>query len=136
VMIGVEVARLACLRATDEEITELEANVEHAAEYDGAADPEGWIKVQIEFHRILARMSHNPILITLTSAVTELTLQFIRQVGPSSTRTIMPLRRAMIRHLRSRDVDAADAAMRAHLLRLQRQYLKRQKNIADLDPPA
>lgn len=126
VMIGVEVARLACLRATEDEIAELESHVEYAAAYDGSADPEGWMRVQIEFHRILSRMSHNPILMTLTSAIIELTLPVIRQVGPSTPRAIMPLRRAMLKHLRTRESDAAAAAMRTHLLRLQRQYLKRQ----------
>jgi GntR family transcriptional regulator, transcriptional repressor for pyruvate dehydrogenase complex len=125
-IIGVEVAKLACLRATDSEIAELEVNVEYAAAYDGSADPEGWMQVQLEFHRILARMSHNPILMTLTSAITELTIPLIRKIGPSTTAAIMPLRRAMLRHLRSKDADAAAAAMRAHLLRLQREYLKRQ----------
>ena len=124
VLVGVESARLACLRATPEEIDELEANVVEAEAAVRAGDHKHRREINLEFHRMLARMSHNPILVTLTGVVTALTLQFVEKREPTPVSSVMPLRRQMLKHLRARDAEGAARAMRTHLLRMQRLYLQ------------
>jgi GntR family transcriptional repressor for pyruvate dehydrogenase complex len=124
VLVGVEAARLACLRATAAEIDELEANVVQAEAAVRAGDHRHRREINLEFHRKLARMSHNPILVTLTGVVTALTLQFVEKLSPTPVRSVMPLRRQMLKHLRERDAEGAASAMRTHLLRMQQIYLQ------------
>jgi GntR family transcriptional repressor for pyruvate dehydrogenase complex len=125
VLIGVEVARLACLRASDEEIDALEDAIETAESVAKEGDVARRIEINLEFHRMLSRMTHNPILIMLTTAVSAVTLEFVKQIGPTPARPVMLLRRRMLKHLRGRDAEGAADAMRDHLLRLQRLYLKK-----------
>lgn len=124
VLLGVEVARLACLRASDQEIDALEANIvaaEAAVRSDNTALR---TEINLEFHRMLARMSHNPLLVTLTNAVMVVTAQVSKGMVPMSDRSVMPLRRRLLAHLHARDAAAAAEEMREHLLRVQRHYLK------------
>ncbi len=124
VLIGTEVARLACLRASEEEIDALERNVEAAEAAVRAGQTALRTELNLEFHRMLSRMTHNPLLVTLTSTVTAVTGQFGKGMLPMSDRAVMPLRRHLLAHLRARDADAAAQAMREHLLRVERHYLK------------
>lgn len=124
VILGTEVARLACERASDLEIDGLERNIE-AAE-DAVRRDEIGLRTQLnlEFHRILARMTHNPLLVMLTNAVTAVTLEFGAGMVPMASRSVMPLRRRLLAHLRARNADAAAEEMRTHLLRVEQHYLK------------
>ena len=124
VIIGVEVARLACLRATEEEIDDLEANVVAAEQAVRQGNTKLRTELNLEFHRKLARMTRNPLLATLTATVINLTHEFGKDMVPMTDRSVMPLRRHLLAHLRARDAVAAAAEMHTHLLRLQRYYLK------------
>lgn len=130
VLVGTEVARLACLRATDAEIDELQANVEAAEQAVREGKTPLRTELNLEFHRILSRMTHNPLLVTLTTTVTKVTRDFSKSMVPLSDRAVMPLRRHMLAHLRSRDAAAAEEEMRTHLLRAERHYLKHDKDHA------
>ena len=123
-MIGVEVVTRACERCTAEEIDALEANVELAEQAAALGDFSARTEINLEFHRMLARMTRNPILVTLTDAVTTMTAKFVHAIGPTPNASVMPLRRKLLRHLRARDAESAADAMRAHLLRLQKLYLE------------
>ena len=123
-MIGVEVVMRACERCTPEEIDALAANVVQAEAAAAKGDLARRTQINLEFHRMLARMTRNPILVTLTDAVTTITGRFVQVVGPTPNASVMPLRRKLLRHLRTRDAAAAAEAMRSHLLRLQKLYLK------------
>ncbi len=122
-LLGVEVARLACRRCTPGDLDALEANVALAEQAVRAGDVEGRTQINLEFHKLLARMTRNPILVTLTDAVAQITEQFVRQVGATSNRSVMPLRRRLLHHLRQRDAEAAALEMKSHLLNLQKLYL-------------
>ncbi|VTU30688.1 FadR/GntR family transcriptional regulator [Variovorax sp. PBL-E5] len=122
-LIGVEVVRLACQRCTPEEVDAIEQNVVLAEQAAKENDFARRTAINLEFHRMLARMTRNPLLITLTDAVTAITAKFVNEVGPTSNRSVMPLRRQLLGHLRAREADAAAQKMRNHLLRLQKIYL-------------
>jgi DNA-binding FadR family transcriptional regulator len=124
VLLGVEVARLACLRASDREIDALEENIVAAEAAVRSGNTPLRTELNLEFHRMLARMTHNPLMVTLTNAVTVVTAQVSKGMVPMSDRSVMPLRRRLLAHLRARDTAAAAAEMHDHLLRVQRHYLK------------
>ncbi len=124
ILIGVEVVQLACKRCTVEEIDALEENVKLAEQAARDNDFSRRTAINLEFHRMLARMTRNPLLVTLTEAVTAITQRFVDEVGPTSNRSVMPLRRQLLGHLRARDSEAAGERMRSHLLRLRTIYLR------------
>lgn len=123
-LIGVEIVRLACERGTEEELAELERNVQLAAEAVKARDAARRTAINLEFYRILARMTHNPLLEIVTDAVMAITLRFVEEFMRTSDTTVMPFRRALLDDLRRRDCEAAADRMREHLLRLQKIYLR------------
>ena len=124
ILVGVEVARLACARATDAEIDELEANVEAAEQAVSARDYVQRTELNLEFYRILARMTRNPILATVNDAVTAITRKFVEEVGRTSNQSVMPFRRRFIEKMRARECEDAAELVRAHLLNLQEIYLR------------
>ena len=124
ILVGVEVARLACVRATDAEIDELEANVaaaEHAASSRNYALR---TELNLEFYELLARMTRNPILATVTDAVIAITRKYVDEVGRTSNQSVMPFRRRFIEKMRARECEDAAELVRAHLLNLQEIYLR------------
>lgn len=122
-LIGVEVVRLACERGSEEEMLELERNVEQADAAAKAGDAPRRTLLNLEFYRILARMTQNPLLEIVTDAVMTITLKFVEDFLRTSNITVMPFRRELLRILRRRDPDAAADLMRDHLLKLQKIYL-------------
>lgn len=122
-LIGVEVVRLACQRGTPEELAELEHNVQLADEAAKAGEVERRTVINLEFYRLLARMTHNPLLEIVTDAVMAITLRFVEEFMRTSTVTVMPFRRKLLEDLHRRDCEAAAERMREHLLRLQKVYL-------------
>ncbi|MBN9425407.1 MAG: FadR family transcriptional regulator [Burkholderiales bacterium] len=123
------VVREACRLASAEELDALEANVHEAQEAERAGDFERRSAVHLEFHRMLARMTGNPIIVVMMSAVIELLAHFIRQIGARENPYVVPSRKRLLKHLRARDADAAVLEMTALLKRLQRGYLSRVDSI-------
>lgn len=119
------VVRVACERATDEDLEALEANIEaaKAAEAKGDFDERG--RLNREFHVILARATRNPIMAITTESVMAVFGQFIARIGlgPGDNPFVLPSRRRFMKHLRARDADAAVAEMTKSLKRLQTKYL-------------
>lgn len=122
-LIGVDIARLACERRTDDELSILEDNVKEAEDAVRAGDVKRRTMVNLEFYRVLARMTHNPLLEVITDAVMTVTLKFVEEFMRTSDVTVMPFRRRLLADLRARDGDAAAEHMREHLLKLQKVYL-------------
>lgn len=109
-----QIARLAARRATDANLMELDGVLRHTTEQLTAA---GSVKLDLEFHLLLAQASQNPLLSslnTLTSTWTRSVREFshatthARQVSHRGHRTILDA-------VMDRDQDAAGAAMFNHL---------------------
>lgn len=124
VLIGVEVVRLACQRGTDEEIDALEENVNAAVAAVKAGDLQLRTEFNLDFHRMLARMTGNSLLVAITDGVIATTKQFVEHFSRTPTSYVMPFRRRLLKLLRERDAEGAAAEMRRHLLQQQRLYLK------------
>jgi len=123
IVIGTEVARLACLRRTPADLAALRRNVEEAEAATAEGDVARRAAVNYEFHRLLARAAQNPVLIVLTDALMEMTRHFVERIGYMPNRYVMPSRRRLLDCLERRDGGAAAKEMAAMLKRLQRFHL-------------
>ena len=123
IVIGTEVARLACARRSKEDLEALEANVAAAEAATAKGDVVNRALVNYEFHRLLARAARNPVLIILTDALMEMTRHFVESVGYMPNRYVMPSRRRLLACLRGKDGAAAAKEMERMLKRLQRFHL-------------
>jgi GntR family transcriptional regulator, transcriptional repressor for pyruvate dehydrogenase complex len=116
--------RVACERAGAEDLEALTANIasaERAARdkinfFDQAA-------IHLDFHRILARATKNPVMVIVMEALLDLMQHFIRAIGQQRNPWVLPSRRRFMKHFEARDSEAAVAEMEQHLERLNRYYL-------------
>ena len=127
IIIGTEVARLACARRTRIDLATLEKNVADAADATASGDMRQRAEINHEFHRLLARATRNPVLIILTDALMEMTRAFVDAIGYQPNPFVLPSRRRLLAALHARDADAAAKEMKRMLLRLQRTHLARFK---------
>jgi GntR family transcriptional repressor for pyruvate dehydrogenase complex len=119
------VVREACRRASPADLAALRQNVADAEAADKAGDFPRRAEKNIEFHRILAGMTGNPIMVVLVGGVLDVLRQFIQSIGDYPNRHVLPSRRRFIAHLEAGDADAAVAEMEASLKKLQRTYLSK-----------
>lgn len=117
--------REACARATPADIEALTKNVEAAEEAMRQDDFPARAATNLEFHRILARMTGNPIMVIVMNGVLNVLAEFIGQVGHYENAYVLPSRRRFLKHIAARDADAAVAEMESILKRLQRSYLSK-----------
>lgn len=121
------IVRETCRRASEQDLARLEANIERAAAANAAGDFEARAQLHFEFHRLLAQMTGNPVMIVVMNGVVDILAHFVRQLGQQENAYVLPSRRRLLRHLRARDAEAAVREMTSHLKRLQRAYLSRLK---------
>lgn len=124
------VVREACRRATPADIAALRDNVDAAEAAAKGGDFALRAETNIEFHRILARMTGNPIMVVIVVGVLDVLRQFIASIGEYPNRHVLPSRRRFIEHLAAGDADAAVAEMQDSLLKLQKTYLSRLPGLA------
>lgn len=126
------IVREACLRATPADIEELQRNVAVAAEASRRGDFPLRAATHQDFHRVLARMTGNPVMVTVMNGLLEVLAEFIDQIGSQANAFVLPSRRRFMKHFAVGDAAAAVAEMEASLKRLQRNYLSQmERNAAD-----
>jgi GntR family transcriptional regulator, transcriptional repressor for pyruvate dehydrogenase complex len=116
--------RAACERATPDDIKALNDNIAAAERaecdkvdfYDQAA-------IHLEFHRIIARATQNPVMEIVMEALIDVMQHFIRAIGQTRNPWVLPSRRRFMKHFAAGDVEAAVTEMGQHLERLNRYYL-------------
>ncbi len=124
VMIEAIAVRAACERATSGDIDAMKANIaaaekavrENIGFYDQAA-------IHLDFHRIIARATKNPVMVIVMEALIEVMRQFIEAIGQKRNPWVIPSRRRFIKHFEAGESDAAVEEMEEHLERLNRHYL-------------
>ena len=119
------VVRIACARATEEDLDALTANVDEAERLIKARRFEEKIDVQIEFHNILARCTRNAVMQMLMGATMEVMRDFAHAAGGERNDLTIKARRRLLAALRKRDAEAAVAAMTDHLEELRERYRDR-----------
>lgn len=124
------VVREACQRATSEQIELLRENVRQAEKANERGDLDERAEVNLEFHRILARMTGNPVVVIVMDSLLAVLRHFVHTIGPYENSFVLPSRKRFIKLMESRDVDGAITEMESSLKRLQRSYLSLAKEAA------
>ena len=117
------IVRAACARAKAADLAALHANIETALAAHRRNDFFAGAEIHLEFHRLLARITRNPVLVLMMDAVMDVMRQFLSSIGPAENPYVLPSRKRFMQHLAARDADAAVAEMEQHLKRLHRRYL-------------
>lgn len=121
VMVEVQGVRLACERATEDEVAELRAAAERI---DAARDIVEKARLDAAFHSRLAQASGNPVIETMFMSIIELVFGHILRSSaqPALTETANPFHHEVVDAISRHDRDGAEAAMREHLLVSLRAY--------------
>ena len=116
------VVRIVAKRATPKDLAALEANVDEAERLFKAKRYDDKIDIHIEFHNLLARATHNTVMIMLMGALMEVMRDFAHAVGGERNDLTIKARRRLLERLRKRDADGAASAMAEHLDSLHQRY--------------
>jgi GntR family transcriptional repressor for pyruvate dehydrogenase complex len=114
-MLEVEIAGLAALQATGDDVAELTGILD---KMETVLDiPEAFVAVDADFHRELARTTHNPLLIILLDSIRDL-MQEVRLLvtrHPDLQQKVIPDHRKILERVAANDPDGARQAMEEHL---------------------
>ena len=128
ILLTEDVIRLACTRATSEDLAQLDDDIAQFEIQQNDLLPSSARVVRItDFYRLLAEASHNEVLVMLTNSLTEIVQQRVNNVGPDPLANVAQMRRKFMKALRNADADASVAQMTAHLNRVEAQLIKREK---------
>jgi len=113
-ILEVEIARLAAERASDEDVavlTEICERMEAAIDDVAAA-----ALLDVEFHRAIARSTHNELFLVLLDAIGDALLEVRREnLSVGSGAETIALHRRILERIAAHDPDGACAAMKEHL---------------------
>jgi DNA-binding FadR family transcriptional regulator len=127
--------RLACQRATEAELDAIEADIDYHAELFRQGRGSRNVHSVGEFYRLIARATHNEVIVMLVDALSEIVRTLLARIDPKPREDIIQVRRKVLRQLRARDADKACAAMTLHLKHLN-EYLEAQSREHGLQVPA
>lgn len=108
--------RLACERATEEELDAIEADISYHSQLFEQGKGSRNSKSVIRFYELIARATHNDIIVMMMDALSEVIRTLLSRVGPNPRKDIMEVRRQVLLLLRERNAAAATEAMTQHLL--------------------
>lgn len=118
--------RLACQRASEAELDAIGADIDHhTALFRQGGGSRNTHSVG-EFYRLLARATHNEVIVMLVDALSEIVRTLLARIDPKPREDIIAVRRQVLQHIRARDADRACDAMAAHLRNLN-DYLEAQR---------
>jgi GntR family transcriptional repressor for pyruvate dehydrogenase complex len=127
-MLEVEVAGLAAVRATEEDVAQMRKTCElmEAEEGVDAASVH-----DVEFHRAIARATHNELHLLLLDSIGDAQIEIRREnlAGGSRADTIASHREILDR-IAAHDPEGARAAMRAHLENVEQHWRRRREAAA------
>jgi GntR family transcriptional repressor for pyruvate dehydrogenase complex len=120
IMLTEQAIRLACVRATEDDLDSIERDIDKAEELTLAGNFSSRGSYITEFYRLLANSTHNQVIVMLVESLSELVRAQMAQVSVKPRKDVIAVRRSVLKHLRARDADTAVAEMRKHLERLDR----------------
>ena len=114
-VLEIEMAKLAALRATDENIKQLENNLEMMCQT--IADPDEFSKWDLEFHLVLADACGNQLFGIILEPLTESFFELIwtGTTTPGAAQDACQFHREILDCVKQKDSEGAVKAMRAHL---------------------
>jgi GntR family transcriptional repressor for pyruvate dehydrogenase complex len=117
---------------TESDLKAMEANIRMAeAVLD---DPKKRSVILIQFYRLLAEASENKILVTIADSFIELLQEWVIRLGSLSGNRVVKSRRALVKHLRAGDANAARSELEAYLNDLHELWLRGER--IKSSPPA
>jgi GntR family transcriptional repressor for pyruvate dehydrogenase complex len=111
----IQIAGLAAERATEDEIARLERACEKTREVED--DGEAYALADVEFHRTLAKLTHNALFVIVLDSIRDIMLEIRRatfDLPGNATKTYRQHRQIYVK-VATRDVDGARDAMGRHL---------------------
>jgi GntR family transcriptional repressor for pyruvate dehydrogenase complex len=124
------IVREAFHQATSEDIAELQANIDKASQASAAGDFYLRASVHLDFHRILARMTGNPIMSIVMEGLLTVLRKYIESIGSYENEFVLPSRKRFMKHMKEGNTEAAVSEMETSLKRLQRGYLAKAETLA------
>ncbi|MEW6668975.1 MAG: FCD domain-containing protein [Thermodesulfobacteriota bacterium] len=126
------IAEMAVFRADDRDLDQLEAMID-----ESPANMEAAISGEIGFHRYLARLTENPILILITDFIDNMLrdIKFHAKLEPGFYREVTKAHQSIVRRLRDRDASGAREAITRDILWVC-DYLAERTNSSTFDPVA
>ncbi|MFM0229622.1 FadR/GntR family transcriptional regulator [Paraburkholderia sediminicola] len=116
---------VACERCTPQDIAELEKNIGDARKADRAGDYVRRSRINLQFHKILARSTGNPIFVAVMDGLVAVMEHFIDTIGPPRGDKVFESRARFIGFLRDRDPKRATQEMEDYLKSVHEDYLSR-----------
>ncbi|MDO9504292.1 FadR/GntR family transcriptional regulator [Hydrogenophaga sp.] len=107
--------RLACARATQQDLDAIEVDIEHHTELFREGQGSRNTKSVIEFYRLIARATHNDVIVMMVDALSELIRALLARVDPQPRKDFMQVRRKVLAQMRERDAQGAADVMELHL---------------------
>ena len=126
------IVREACLRATPADLQELHQNIKEAEDAIEQGAYGRRVEVHLHFHRILARMTGNPIMVVVMDGVLSVLRFYVESIGEYENAFVLPSRKRFMKFMEASDAKGAVAEMEASLKRLQRSYLSHAEQAAHL----
>ena len=129
------IVREACRRAKPADIKTLNTNIDATERALMEGDFLRRVETNLNFHRLLAHMTANPIMVTVMNGVLDVLREFVLKIGNyDNSSYVLPSRRRFMKHFAARDAEAAVIEMESSLKKLQRSYLSRDDALKDAPP--
>lgn len=110
--------RLACQRATEEELDAIQEDIDIHTDLFRMGQGSRNSQSVIQFYRLIAQATHNPLIVMMVDALSEVYRGLLAQVAPRPNKDIMVIRQRVLDLMRQRDAQAASEAMARHLRRV------------------
>ena len=110
--------RLACARATEEDLDAIQQDIDLHVELFRLGHGSRDTRSVTQFYRLIAKATHNPVIVMMVDALSEVIRELLARVDPRPDRDIMVVRQRVLDLMRKRDAPAAMDAMADYLRRV------------------
>lgn len=112
--------RLACARASDDDLQAIARNLEEIERLAAPEDKDRRAQASLEFFHLIAKASHNEVLVVVSESLTTVLRHVVKATGSAVTfrPELVPLRKAVLERLCARDAAGAEREMNALLEQL------------------
>lgn len=107
--------RLACTRATEEDLAAIQHDIDLHVELFRLGHGSRNTRSVTQFYRLIAKSTHNPVIVMMVDALSEVIRELLARVGPRPNRDITVMRQRVLDQIRKRDAPAAMKAMSEYL---------------------
>jgi GntR family transcriptional repressor for pyruvate dehydrogenase complex len=126
--------RLACIRASNVDLDAIERDIDLMEQLTHSGDLTRRSRHIIDFYSLVARATHNEVIVMLVDTLSEIFRQLLDRLGPGPRNDLIEVRRLILKHLRARDADAATQEMTRHLERLSRDLRLKERVLSRKSP--